>query len=114
MPRSRQRSKFPSLRHAERAIVRGYSETEEDSPDSRLYVTALDVTSTGLQVCAPTALPVGEVLDLSVYLEGQDQPHTLKGITRWVGRSDGAHGYVLGIELLADHPANRAWRRQFH
>lgn len=114
MPRSRQRSKVPSLRHAEPAIVRGYSGTEEHSPDSRLYVKTLDVTSTGLQVCAPTALPVGEVLELSVYLEGQQQPYSLKGITRWVGRSDGAQGYVLGIDLLADHAANQAWRRQFH
>ncbi len=114
MSRSRQRAKTPSLRHAEPAILRGYSETEAHAPDARLYVSALDVTSTGLQVYTPTALPVGEVLELSVYLEGQPQPHTLKGVTRWVGRSDSAHGYVLGVELLQDHDSTREWRRQFH
>ena len=114
MSRSRPRAKLPSLRHVEPAIVRGYSETEVYSPDSRLYVTALDVTSTGLQVYASTALRVGEVLELSVYLEGQAQPHALKGVTRWVGRCDSEHRYVLGIELLADHGANRTWQQQFH
>ena len=114
MPRSRQRTKSPvGLRHVEPAIVRGYSETESPSPDARLYVSALDVTSTGLQVYAPAPLPVGEVLELSVYLEGQTQPHILRGITRWVGHSDGAQGFVLGVELL-DEQDIRVWRRQFH
>lgn len=113
MPRSRQRAKSPSLRHLEPAILRGYSETQEQYPEGRLYVSALDVTSTGLQVYSPTALPVGEVLELSVYLEGQAQPHLLKGITRWVGRSDSAQGYVLGVELLDGHDVS-LWRYQFH
>ena len=114
MSRSRPRPKAPALRHVEPAIVRGFSETEAHAPDARLYVSALDVTSKGLQVYAPTALPLGEVLELSVYLEGQAQPHVLKGVTRWVGRSDSEHGFVLGVELLEGDAANRDWHRQFH
>lgn len=113
MSRPRQRNKTPGLRHVEPAIVRGYSGTEEHSPDARLYVTALDVNSTGLQVYTHTPLPIGEVLELSVYLEGQPQPHILRGITRWVGHSDGDQGFVLGLELL-DEQDIRLWRRQFH
>jgi len=109
MPRAR---KIPSLHMEERAIIRTL-DRHEDAPSAKHYATALDLTSQGLQIYSSTLLPVGEVLDIDITLQGQDRMHTLKGVARSVSQRDDNRGYVISVELVDDkHTAN--WRRQFH
>jgi len=77
------------------------------------YATTLHVSSGTLQVYSRTLLPIGELLHIDVSLQGQDEPHSLKGVARAAYRSDDDSGYVISLELIPDNNA-LLWRRQFH
>lgn len=109
----RARRKTYSLDTEERAIIRTW-DLEGDAPRAYThYATTLDLTTQGLQVYSSTLIPVGEVLDIHVSLQGQDQTHKLKGVARSIHKSDDAMGYVILVDLIADNNA-AYWRRQFH
>lgn len=110
MPRAR---KIPSLHMEERAIIRTWDRHGEDAQASKFYATALDLTSQGLQIYSSAFLPVGEVIDIDITLQGQDSMHTLKGVARSVSQRDDNRGYVISVELVDDQHTHK-WRRQFH
>ena len=109
----RARRKTYSLDTEERAIIRTWNLGGDASTATTHYATTLDLTTQGLQVYSITLIPVGEVLDIDVSLQGQDRVHKLKGVARSVHPSDDATGYVILVDLIADNNAVY-WRRQFH
>ena len=111
MPKARR--KTCSLDTEERAIIRTWGQQEDVPTVATYYATTLDVSSGTLQVYSRTLLPIGEVLHIDVSLQGQDAPHSLKGVARAAYRSDDATGYVISLELVTDNNA-LLWRRQFH
>lgn len=102
-----------SLDTEERAIIRTWGLAGDASMATTHYATTLDLTTQGLQVYSSTLLPVGEVLDIDVSLQGQERAHKLKGVARSVHKSDDARGYVILVDLIADNNA-AFWRLQFH
>lgn len=110
---SRARRTIPSLYMEERAIIRTRESQEADPAASKHYATALDLTSQGLQIFSSSKLPMGEILDIDISLQGQDRAHTLKGVARSIAHCDDARGYIISVELVDDQHADR-WRRQFH
>jgi hypothetical protein len=105
--------KIPSLHMEERAIIRTWDRHGDGAQVSKHYATALDLTSQGLQIYSSTLVPIGEVLDIDISLQGQERTHTLKGVARSVAQRDDNRGYVISVELVDDHHADK-WRRQFH
>jgi hypothetical protein len=110
---ARARRKTYSLDTEERAIIRTWGQQEDIPTVATYYATTLDVSSGSLQVYSRTLLPIGEVLHIDVSLQGQHEPHNLKGVARAAHRSDDVEGYVITLELVPDNNALR-WRRQFH
>jgi hypothetical protein len=110
---SRARRKIHCLDTEERAIIRTLKLQEGIPTVAKHYATTMDVSSGALQVYSRTLLPIGEVLQIDVSLQGQDQPHSLTGVARAAYRSDEATGYVISLELIPDDNA-LLWRRQFH
>jgi hypothetical protein len=110
---ARARRTIPSLYMEERAIIRTRESQDADPAASKHYATALDLTSQGLQIYSTVLLPLGEVLDIDISLQGQDRSHTLKGIARSVAHCDDSRGYVISVDLVDNDHATR-WRRQFH
>jgi hypothetical protein len=109
----RVRRKTPSLQMEERAIIRTWNLRGEDAMVSKHYATALDFTQRGLQIYANSPLPMGEVLEIDISLQGQAKPYTLKGVARTVSRSDDGTGYLISVDLVTDRHQDN-WRRQFH
>lgn len=113
MSRSRIRRNLPDLRMEERAIISTTDVHGEGSMASKYYGIALSLSSGALHVLADDPLPMGELLDISISLQGQDIRHNLKGFARSVAACDHQPGYIMGIEIMPDNHADR-WRRQFH
>lgn len=111
MPRARR--KTHSLHMEERAVIRTWSVQAGEPTPSIHYATTMDITSRGLQIYSRTLLPVGEVLEIDITLQGQAAPHPLKGVARSVSLSGDQPGYVVDVELVADNAAS-FWRRQFN
>ncbi len=110
---ARMNRKTPSLHMEERAIIRTWNTLDEEPMVSKHYVTAVDMSSRGLQLYSSTLLPVGELLHIDISLQGHDRSHNLTGVAHSVSKSDDAKGYVIDVVLLADEKARR-WRHQFH
>jgi hypothetical protein len=110
---NRPRQKTPSLQMEERAIIRTWDLRGGEAMMSKHYAMALDFTQQGLQIYSSNPLPMGEVLEIDISLQGQARPYTLKGVARTVSRSDDAMGYVINVELVSDKH-HEGWRRQFH
>jgi len=110
---AKQTRKTPSLHMEERAIIRTWNYRGEEAMVSKHYAMAMDFTQQGLQIYASSPLPMGEVLDIDISLQGQAKPYTLKGVAREVTRSDDSSGYLISVDLVADKH-HEGWRRQFH
>ena len=113
MSRSRIRRNLPDLHMDERAIIWTTDVHGEGSTALKFYGVALSLSSGALHILADDALPMGELLDISISLQGQDIRHNLKGFARSVAACDHQPGYVVGIEIVPDNHADR-WRRQFN
>ena len=113
MPRSRTRRNLPSLHTEERAIISTADVHGEGSMASKCYGIALSLSSGALHILADEPVPMGELLDISISLQGQDISHSLKGFARSISACDHQPGYIVDIEIVADNHASR-WRRQFH
>jgi len=110
---ARQTRKIPSLHMEERAVIRTWDYRGEEAMVSKHYATALDFTQQGLLIFASSPLPMGEVLNIDIRLQGQTKAYTLKGVARTVSRSDDATGYLISVDLVTDKH-HEGWRRQFH
>jgi hypothetical protein len=110
---NRNRRKIPSLHMEERAIIRTWDHRGEEAMASKFYATAMDFTQQGLQIYARSPLPIGEVLDIAISLQGQTRSYSLKGVARSISPSDDGKGYVIEVTLVEDKHAGH-WRRQFH
>ena len=114
MPRSRTRRNLPSLHTEERAIISTMDSYGEGSIASKCYGIALSLSAGALHILADEPVPTGELLEISISLQGQDLSHSLKGVARTRhGLRPPASGYIVGIEIVPDNHATR-WRRQFH
>jgi hypothetical protein len=110
MARPRLRRNLPSLHTEERAIV---TSNAGSTTDLKCYGIALSLSSAALHLLTDEAVPMGELLDVSISLQGQDQSHNLKGVARTISACDHQPGYVVGIDIVPDNQAAR-WRHQFH
>ncbi len=113
MPRSRTRRNLPSLHTEERAIISTMDSYGEGSIASKCYGKALSLSAGALHILADEPVPMGELLEISINLQGQDLSHSLKGVARTVTACDHQSGYIVGIEIVPDNHATR-WQRQFH
>jgi hypothetical protein len=113
MPRSRTRRNLPSLHTEERAIISTMDSYGEGTAASKCYGKALSLSAGALHILADDPVPMGELLEISISLQGQDLSHSLKGVARTVTACDHQPGYVVGIEIVPDNHAAR-WQRQFH
>lgn len=113
MSRSRTRRNLPDLHTEERAIISTADVHGEGPMAQKCYGIALSLTAGALHVLSDEPLPMGELLEISISLRGQDISHNLKGVARSVSVCDHQPGYIVGIEIVADNHATR-WRRQFH
>lgn len=113
MPRSRNRRILPNLHTEERAVISTVDVHGEGSIASKSYGVALSLSSGELHILADEPVPTGELLDISISLQGQDIDHSLKGVARSISTCDHQPGYIVGIEIVPDNHASR-WRRQFH
>jgi len=113
MARPRLRRNLPRLHTEERAII-STLDAHNDVGATKCYGIALGLSSEGLQILADEPVPTGELLDISISLQGQDLSHNLKGVARSVSACDYQPGYIVGIEIVPDNQAARLWRRQFH
>lgn len=97
----------------ELAIIAPVDMHGEPVVEAKIYAKVSDIGLHGMYVRSDNPVALGEVLDISLSLQGQDGAHNLKGIARTVAACDHDSCYVVGIELLPeDQPAN--WRHQFH
>ena len=113
MARPRLPRNLPRLHTEERAII-STMDVHSEALASKCYGVALGLSSEGLHILAEEPVPTGEVLDISINLQGQGPAHNLKGVARSVSACDHQPGYVVGIEILTDNQAAQLWRRQFH
>ncbi len=113
MARPRLRRNLPRLHTEERAII-STMDAHTEALASKFYGIALGLSSEGLHILAEEPVPTGELLDISISLQGQDLSHNLKGVARSVSACDHQPGYIVGIEIVPDNQAAQLWRRQFH
>ena len=113
MARPRLRRTPPRLHTEERAII-SIMDVHTEAPASKCYGIALGLTSEGLHILADEPIPMGEMLDISISLQGQGPAHNLKGVARSVSACDHQPGYIVGIDIVPDNQAARLWQRQFH
>lgn len=113
MSRSRTRRNLPSLHTEERAIISTADVHGEGSIAQKCYGIALSLSAGALHILTEDPVPTGELLEISISLQGQDLSHNLKGVARTVTACDHQPGYVVGIEIVPDNQAAR-WQRQFH
>ncbi len=67
---------------------------------SKYYCTTVDISPGGLQIQTKKPFPLGEQVEITINLEGQNGAFNLSGVTRWIAPSKDEPGsYVLGIEL---------------
>ena len=108
-----ERRKHPRLRREERAVIRQLNISGEDVTVSKYYCTTIDISPGGLQIQTKKPFPLGEQVEISINLEGQNGAFNLSGVTRWIAPSKGEPGYVLGIELINNNGIS-GWKRMFH
>lgn len=109
----KQRRNLPSLHTEELAIIAPVDIHGEPMVEAKIYAKVADVGPRGMYIRSDSPVALGDVLDISLSLQGQDGAHSLKGIARTVAACDNDSCYVVGIELLPeDQPAK--WRHQFH
>jgi len=113
MVRPRLARNLPRLHTEERAII-STMDIHSEAPASKCYGIALGLSSEGLQILADESVPTGEVLDISINLQGQGPAHNLKGVARSVSACDYQPGFIVGIDIVPDNQAAQLWRRQFH
>jgi hypothetical protein len=113
MSRSRTRRNLPTLHTEERAIISTADVHGEDSAAQKCYGIALSLTAGALHILADEPVPMGELLEICISLQGQDIPHNLKGVARTISACDHQPGYVVGIDIVPDNHAAH-WQRQFH
>ncbi|HEV2321609.1 MAG TPA: hypothetical protein VGT42_04535 [Gammaproteobacteria bacterium] len=107
------RRTLPSLQTEELAIIAPVDIHGEPVMEAKIYAKVADVSPRSMHIRSDNPVALGEVLDISLSLQGQDGAHNLKGIARTVSPCDNDSCYVVGIELLPeDQPAR--WRQQFH
>ena len=103
----------PALHEEELAVISTLDPESGVVMDSMGYASVLGIAPDSMRILAEEALPLGEMLQISLILQGQSGIHALKGIVRSVTPRDKRHGYVVGVELLPeDQPAG--WHHQFH
>jgi len=107
------RRKHPRLRREERAVIRQLNISGEDVTVSKYYCTTVDISPGGLQIQTKKPFPLGEQVEITINLEGQNGAFNLSGVTRWIAPSKDEPGYVLGIELINNN-SMAGWRRMFH
>ena len=107
------RPRLPRLHTEERAII-STMDAHNEAVALKCYGIALGLSSEGLHVLTDEPLPTGELLEISISLQGQDLCHNLKGVARSVSTCDHQPGYIVGIEIVPDNQAAKLWRRQFH
>ena len=108
-----ERRKHPRLRREERAVIRQLNISGEDVTVSKYYCTTVDISPGGLQIQTKKPFPLGEQVEVTINLEGQNGAFNLSGVTRWIAPSKGEPGYVLGVELITDNNIS-TWRRLFN
>lgn len=113
MARPRLRRNLPRLHTEERAII-STLDAHDEALGLKCYGIALGLSSEGMHILADEPVPTGELLDISISLQGQDLSHQLKGVARSVSVCDHQPGYIVGIEIVPDNQAAALWRRQFH
>jgi Tfp pilus assembly protein PilZ len=107
------RRRHPRLRREERAVIRQLNISGEDVTVSKYYCTTVDISPGGLQIQTKKPFPLGEQVEITINLEGQNNAFNLSGVTRWIAPSKDEPGYVLGIELINNN-GMAGWRRMFH
>src|SRR5215469_5390982 len=113
MANPEERRKHPRLRREERAVIRQLNISGEDVTVSKYYCTTVDISPGGLQIQTKKPFPLGEQVEITINLEGQNGAFNLSGVTRWIAPSKSEPGYVLGIELINNNSMAN-WRRLFH
>jgi len=113
MTNPEERRKHPRLRKEERAVIRQLNISGEDVTVSKYYCTTVDISPGGVQIQTKKAFPLGEQVEVTINLEGQNGAFNLSGVTRWIAPSKSEPGYVLGIELINNNSMAN-WRRLFH
>ncbi|HEU5398352.1 MAG TPA: hypothetical protein VFV77_03660 [Gammaproteobacteria bacterium] len=109
----KQRRNLPSLHTEELAIIAPLDTHGEPVAEAKIYAKVADLGPRSMSIRSDSPVTPGEVLDISLSLQGQNGAHSLKGIARTVSACDNDSCYVVGIELLPeDQPAK--WRHQFH
>jgi len=108
-----ERRRHPRLRKEERAVIRQLNISGEDVTVSKYYCTTVDISPGGLQIQTKRAFPLGEQVEITINLEGQNGAFNLSGVTRWIAPSKSEPGYVLGIELINNNSIGN-WRKMFH
>jgi hypothetical protein len=113
MSRSRTRRTLPSLHTEELAIIAPVDMHGETAVAAKCYAMAFGVSSKSMYILTEKRVPLGELLDISISLQGQNEAHSLKGVARTIAACDHQPGYVVGVELVPEDQAGR-WRHQFH
>ncbi len=113
MANPEERRKHPRLRREERAVIRQLNISGEDVTVSKYYCTTVDISPGGLQIQTKKPFPLGEQVEITINLEGQNGAFNLSGVTRWIAPSKDEPGYVLGIELINNN-SMAGWKRMFH
>jgi len=111
-PRKTRRT-LPSLHTEELAIIAPVDMYGEIAVAAKCYAMAFDVTSKSMHIVTEEQVPLGELLDISISLQGQNGAHNLKGVARTIAACDHQPGFVVGVELVPEDQAGR-WRQQFH
>lgn len=113
MSRSRTRRNLHSLHTEELAIIAPVDMYGEIAVAAKCYAMAFGVTSKSMYILTEERVPLGELLDISISLQGQNGAHSLKGVARTIVACDNQPGFMVNVELVREDQAGR-WRQQFH
>lgn len=107
------RRTLPTLHTEELAVIAPVDSHGETAVEDKVYAHVSEITPRGLFLRADQPVAQGQLLDISLSLQGQNGAHSLRGIARTVCACDNDSCYVVGVELLPeDQPYG--WRHQFH
>ena len=107
------RRRHAEKRLQERALVRVFHISGETVTTFQHNCLIVDRSRDKLRLISEEPLPVGERVDITFNLHGDEGGRTFSGIPRNLALAYEGSGYLVDVELIRDRHAV-AWNGQFH